>query len=68
LAQTRQDDDTSITILEEYEKFAKTELIQCLPAKIKGCIYEGHYFAYIQANPSNVEDYATFSKFWGILG
>ena len=47
-------DDTSITILDEYEKFAKTELIQYLPSKMKGCIYEGHYFAYIQANPFDI--------------
>jgi len=40
LAQTRQDDDTSITTLGEYDIFARSNLINTFSSKMKGCIFE----------------------------
>ena len=40
--------------MEEYEKFARGNLIHEFSMKMRGGIYEGHYFSYIQANPFDI--------------
>jgi len=46
--------ETPLSILEEYEKFARGSLIYEFSMKMRGGIYEGHYFAYIQVHPFDI--------------